>query len=148
MATFRQFEEIVAWQRARELAVDVYRASASGPLRKEFVLRDQILRAAISTMANIAEGFERDGNREFLQFLAIAKGSVGELRSHLHLAHSQGLLTESDLRRLFALAQETSLTIGGLMGYLRSCSLKGKKFDSAKNSKLGTRNSKLEKEPR
>jgi len=81
-------------------------------------------------MSNIAEGFERDGSREFLQFLAIAKGSVGELRSHLYLAVDQKFLSERDFLRLFELSKETSRTIAGLMKYLRASSLRGGRFRS------------------
>ncbi len=136
MATFQRFEDIVAWQRAKSLATEVYRVTGRGALRKDFALRDQLQRAAISAMANIAEGFERDGRREFVQFLSVAKGSVGELRSHLYVVADQGLLTETDLRNLFALAEDTSRTIAGLMRYLRSTAVGGSKFHA--NLKLET----------
>ena len=76
MATFRSFTEIEAWQKARELAREIYRVSSQGAFFRDFGLRDQIRRAVISALSNIAEGFERNGTAEFVQFLAVAKGSV------------------------------------------------------------------------
>jgi four helix bundle protein len=128
MATFHRFEEIVAWQKAKSLASEVYRVSAQGPLSRDVFLRDQMRRAAVSSMSNIAEGFERDGLKEFLQFLSVAKGSVGEIRSQLYLVEEQSLLPRADVRRLSALATETSRTIAGLMKYLRVSSVGGKRY--------------------
>jgi four helix bundle protein len=79
MPTFRRFQEIEAWQKARELTRDLYALCGRGRFSKDFGLRDQIRRAAVSTMANIAEGFERDGTAEFIQFLAVAKSSAAEI---------------------------------------------------------------------
>src|SRR5262245_31981032 len=88
-----RFEDIVAWQKARELTADVYRLSQQEHLRKDFALRDQMVRAAISIMANIAEGFERGRLAEFHQFLSISKASCAELRSHLYVALDAGYLS-------------------------------------------------------
>ncbi len=85
MSTLKSFEEIESWQKARELTRKVYTVSNQGAFTKDFGLRDQIRRASVSIMSNIAEGFERDGNREFLQFLTVAKGSSGEVRAQLYL---------------------------------------------------------------
>ena len=85
-------------------------------------------KAAISTMSNIAEGFERDGKREFVQFLAIAKGSVGEIQSQLYVARDQGFLREAEFEEMFAAAREVGRTIAGLMRYLRSASIPGAKY--------------------
>jgi four helix bundle protein len=81
VATFQTFEEIAAWQKARELTRQIYTVSHRGIFSKDFGLRDQIRRASVSIMSNIAEGFERSGTGEFTHFLAIAKGSAGEVRS-------------------------------------------------------------------
>jgi four helix bundle protein len=86
MATFQSFEEIEAWQKARELIHEVYGISDGGLFSRDFGLCNQICRASVSIMSNIAEGFERSGTNEFIQFLAIAKGSVGEVRSQLYVA--------------------------------------------------------------
>lgn len=81
-------------------------------------------------MSNIAEGFERDGNKEFLQFLAIAKGSVGEVRSQLYAAFDAGHLTEPEFKELLGLATDVSKMIRGFMKYLQDCDIRGEKFRS------------------
>jgi four helix bundle protein len=86
VAKIKRFEDIKAWQAARELVSAVYRVSGKGKFEKDFGLRDQIRRAAVSVMSNIAEGFERCSDKEFNRFLYIAKGSAGEVRSHLFVA--------------------------------------------------------------
>ena len=86
MSTFTRFEDIEAWRQARVLCGEIYRVSGKGPFAKDFGLRDQIQRASVSIMSNIAEGFERSGTGEFIQFLTIAKGSAGEMRSQLYIA--------------------------------------------------------------
>jgi four helix bundle protein len=83
MATFQSFVEIEAWQKARILTSEIYAVSNRASFSKDFGLRDQIRRATVSIMANIAEGFERSGSGEFVHFLAVAKGSAGEVVSHL-----------------------------------------------------------------
>jgi len=80
MAKFENFEDIEAWKKGRELAKALYQETSSRVFAKDFALRDQIRRSAVSIMANIAEGFERGGDKEFRQFLAMAKGSIGELK--------------------------------------------------------------------
>jgi four helix bundle protein len=138
VTTFRSFEEIEAWQKARELTREIYMVSDTGPFSKDFGLRDQIRRASVSIMSNVAEGFERSGIGEFGQFLAMAKGSAGEVRSQLYVALDRRYITQKTFDRLFALANETGRMIGGLLNYLRKSRIKGKK------SKLATRNSQLE----
>ena len=92
MATIRRFEDIEAWKAARRLTQKVYAVSKCGDFRKDFALRDQIRRASISITSNIAEGFERDGTKEFASFLSIAKGSAGEVRSQLYVALDEGYI--------------------------------------------------------
>ncbi len=128
MAGVTRFEELDVWVRARELVRTVYQQSQSGRFGMDFPLRDQIRKAAISVLSNIAEGFERDGDQEFLQFLAIAKGSCGEVRAQLYVAFDQEYLGENDFRALVELATEVSRLIAGLMRYLRQSSLKGRKY--------------------
>ncbi len=127
MATFRSFEDLKVWQTARKLTFEIYKASSLGPFSKDFGLHDQIRRSSVSVMSNIAEGFERDGTREFVQFLAIAKGSVGEVRSQLYVAEDQGYLNKETLDSLFGLAIQTSRMIRGLMNYLRKTQIEGAK---------------------
>ncbi len=95
MGTFKSFEEIEAWQKAREITRQIYGQSNKGLLSRDFGLRDQMRRACISIMSNIAEDFERSGTGEFLQFLAVAKGSTGELRTHLYIALDQAYLDKA-----------------------------------------------------
>ena len=128
MARIATFEELEAWQRARELTRVVYECSRSAALAKDVALRDQIRRAAVSVMSNIAEGFERDGDREFLQFLAVAKGSCGEVRAQLYAALDQEYVTEEEFAKASEVATDTSRLIAGLMRYLRQSALKGSKY--------------------
>jgi len=128
MTTFQSFEEIEAWQKSRELNREIYAFSKEGPFSKDFGLRDQIRRASVSIMSNIAEGFERGGTGEFVQFLSIAKGSAGEVRSQLYVAVDQGYISKETFDRLFALATETSRMIGGLINYLRKTDVRGTKY--------------------
>jgi four helix bundle protein len=128
MATFQKFEDIEAWQKARELTREIYTVSNRGPFSKDFGLRDQIRRASVSIMSNIAEGFERGGTKEFVQFLSVAKGSSGEFRSQLYVALDQGHLKEEMFDRLLAAALETSRMISGLINYLRKSKMKGTKY--------------------
>jgi four helix bundle protein len=130
MTTFQSFTEIEAWQKARELTRVVYRVSNQGSFSKDFGPRDQIRRAVVSVMSNIAEGFERNGTAEFVQFLAVAKGSVGEVIAQLYVASDQGYITREEFDRLIALATETGRRIGALMSYLRKSNMKGSKFRS------------------
>ena len=106
----------------------MYEHSRSGSFAKDFGLCDQIRRAAVSIMSNIAEGFERGGDKEFLQFLAIARGSCGEVRSQLYVAADQGYLDASEIERLLSAATDVSQLIAGLMRSLRRSALKGSKY--------------------
>jgi len=92
MASFRTFEEIEAWKKSRELVRAIYQATSLGAFSTDYGLRDQIRRASVSIMSNIAEGFEREGTREFVQFLSMAKASAGEVRSQLYVALDQGYI--------------------------------------------------------
>ena len=128
MGTFKRFEDIDGWQRARELTKEVYKKSKIGPFARDYGLRDQMRRASVSVMSNIAEGFERGGTKEFVQFLSIAKGSVGELEAQLYVAHDQGYITEAEFVSLKDFAKSTKFKIGGLIEYLRQSGLKGPKY--------------------
>jgi four helix bundle protein len=113
-AKVSKFEELRAWQRAHELAVFIYRLTKNESFARDFSPKDQIQRSAISVMSNIAEGFERYSRSEFRQFLSIARGSVGEVRSQLHLAKSLGYLTEQEFEQAYSLCREVGNLIGGL----------------------------------
>jgi four helix bundle protein len=99
----KNFEDLNVWKQARQLTQEVYRLTKTEKFLKDFGLRDQIRRAAISVMSNIAEGFERGGNQEFVQFLYVAKASCGEVRSQLYVALDQGYATTNDTEKLLQL---------------------------------------------
>src|SRR3954467_5237111 len=101
MGRVERFEELVAWQKARELTREIYRVTREGTFARDFGWRDQIQRAAVSIMSNIAEGFERGKRTEFHQFACIAKGSCGEVRSTLYVAVDVGHITEDRLPDLY-----------------------------------------------
>lgn len=115
----RSFEDLFAWKKARELANSVYAVCEAGPLSKDFGLRDQLRRAAVSVMSNIAEGFERATTPDFLHFLFIAKGSAGEIRSQLYLARDRTLISESAFESMASQARETSSVLSRLIESLK-----------------------------
>lgn len=118
MATFTRFEDIEAWQSGRELTNQIYAASRARTFSRDFALRDQIRRAAISITSNIAEGFERQTTREFIRFLFIAKGSSGEVRSQLYCALDEEYVTQQSFDKLFEMASSISRQLAGFIGYL------------------------------
>ena len=128
MATIRRFEDLDAWQKARELVRFVYAYAGSGRFAKDFGLRDQIRRAAVSVMSNIAEGFERGGSAEFRQFLAIAKGSAGEVEAQLYVALDQGYITRDEFDEVKALASSAKKLLAAFMNYLNRSNIKGSKY--------------------
>ena len=128
MATFKTFEDIEAWQKSRILADKIYRLSREGDVSRDFKLRDQVNGAAGSIMDNIAEGFEREGTREFVQFLSIAKGSAGEVRSQLYRVLDHGYISQESFNELQEEVITISKQISGLMNYLKRSELKGTKF--------------------
>jgi four helix bundle protein len=130
MATFKKFEDIESWKKARELTRRIYSCSGKNAFARDFGLKDQIRRAAVSIMSNIAEGHDRSGTGEFVQFLATAKGSAAEVRSQLYVAVDQRYVDEEDFEELSELAAETGRMIGGLMNYLRGSGYKGTKYKS------------------
>jgi four helix bundle protein len=128
MPTITRFEDIEAWQLGRELKRQVYALSKAGEFAKDFALKDQIRRAAISVTANIAEGFEREGNREFLQFLSTSKGSCGEVQDHLYTALDETYITQQQFENLYGTAAEVGRKIGAFMKYLQQTAIRGRKF--------------------
>jgi len=119
LAAFTTFEEMAAWQKARELTRRIYSITTRDKFRRDFGLVDQIRRASVSVMSNIAEGFERRGSKEFAFFLSVAKGSVGEVRAQLYVAMDQGYLDKLTFGELCLLTTDTGRLIGGLARYLR-----------------------------
>ena len=128
MASIERFEDIEAWQKARELTREIYRITNQGAFVKDFGLRDQIRRAAVSIMSNIAEGFGRGGNKEFIQFLSTAKGSASEVESQLYVALDAEYITKDQFQQLYDLTQSSGKMIGGFIRYLQKSDHKGVKF--------------------
>jgi four helix bundle protein len=128
MARLERFEDIDAWKEARELTKSVYQTISTGEIARDFGLRDQIRRAAVSVMSNIAEGFERGGDKEFLQFLSLAKGSCGEVRAQLYVALDQTYINDAQFQELVEKTVRINRLIAGLMKYLQTSDLRGSKY--------------------
>ena len=119
MGKVTRFEELIAWQKARELTSVIYRLTAGGKFGQDFGLKDQIRRAAVSIMSNVAEGFERSRATEFHQMLSIAKGSCGEVRSQLYVAFDVGYPNEKSFRAVLEQTEEVGRVVGGLRASVR-----------------------------
>ena len=132
--TVQNFEDLNVWKQARLLTQEVYRLTKTEKFSRDFGLRDQIQRAAISVMPNIAEGFERGGNQEFSQFLYIAKASCGEVRSQLYVAFDQGYVTHDEMEKLRQSFKRLSGMISNLIAYMRQSEMRGEKFIRSKSS--------------
>lgn len=128
MAKIERFEDVEAWQKARELTKRIYAVTDNGKFSRDFGLRDQIRRAAVSIMSNIAEGFERGGDKEFFQFVSYAKGSSGEVRSHLYVALDAGYFSDETFSSLTDTTVQINRMLTGLMKYLRDSDFKGSKY--------------------
>ncbi len=128
MATFNRFEDILAWQKARVLCKLIKGYTMKGLFSSDFKLISQITGSSGSAMDNIAEGFERGGNKEFIQFLYISKGSAGETRSQLYRALDNGYITEEEFQKAYDLAEEISKLIAGLIKHLKDSDIKGDKY--------------------
>jgi four helix bundle protein len=115
-----RFEDIEAWKEAREIVNSVYKVCRVHSFRKDYSLTDQFKRAAISIMANIAEGFSRKGNKEFVQFLFIAKASAAELQSHLYVALDQGYIKKEQFDELYENIDKVQRKISTFIKYLTS----------------------------
>jgi len=120
MAGFKRFEEIQAWQKARKATKRVYEVTSDGEFAKDFGLRDQIRRASVSIMANIAEGHGRFSNKEFANFLNIAHGSAAETQSHLYVALDLQYLRQDSFNELYDLLDEVARMTMSLMKHLRT----------------------------
>jgi len=134
MATFKTFEEIKSWQKARELCNVIGKIIDEGRFKKNFSLIDQIERSSGSIMDNIAEGHERGGNREFLQFLYISKASCGEFRSQLYRASDRNYIQQSEFDLMYALAKDIISLLQKLINYLEEAEMKGLKFKTRQNA--------------
>lgn len=139
MANIEKFEDILAWQKGRELTRLVYKASRKAEFAKDFSLKDQIRRACISVTSNIAEGFERGGNKEFIQFLGHAKGSCGEVRSQLYVALDEEYISETQWEDLYNRCLEVSRLLDGFIKYLQQTEIKGRKFQTQPSGQTSAR---------
>jgi len=128
MATIKRFEDLEIWLEARRLSKEIILISKNTDLNKDFKLKEQIKSSSGSVMDNIAEGFERNGNAEFRQFLSIAKGSAGESRSQLYRLFDNGYINEGELIILVASYEKLSVKIHNFITYLNKKDFKGTKF--------------------
>lgn len=135
MATIKRFEDLEIWQEARRLSIKVIHLSKSTDLKNDFKLRDQIKGSSGAVMDNIAEGFERDGNLEFRQFLSVAKASAGESRSQLYRIFDNDYINHDEMHRLTSEYETLSKRIANFINYLNKKDFKGTKF---KESELET----------
>ena len=127
MATFHRFEDLEIWQVSRKLSLKIFKLTETGAASRDFKFRDQIRNSAGSVMDNIAEGFERSSQFEFVNFLGISKGSSGEVRSQLYRGMDQNYFT-SDCNELIKEYDELASKIAGFMKYLNQSEIKGQKF--------------------
>lgn len=118
MATIERFEDILGWQSGRELCNLVYHLTKKELFSRDFGLRDQMRRAAVSVISNIAEGFESQNNRTFIRYLYIAKASSGEVRSQAYVALDQHYISQEEFDQVYALTMKTSRRIAGFIAYL------------------------------
>jgi len=128
MARIEKFEDIDAWKASRDVTKVIYEVTSGERFCRDFALCNQMRRASVSVLSNIAEGFERGGNKEFLQFLAIAKGSCGEVRAQLYVALDQKYIDEGTFEQISGKLIETSRMIAGFIRYLQQSELRGPKF--------------------
>lgn len=136
MATIEKFEDLSIWQQAREICQRIFEVCGKNGFERDFELVKQINRSSGSCMDNIAEGFERDGNREFVHFLSISKGSIGESRSQLYRALDRKYISQEEFDILKRLCIEEARDTGNFMRYLRNSGVKGNKF-KVENKKSG-----------
>ena len=128
MATFKRFEDIEAWQLAREISKEVYKITRRGEFAKDFELRGQARASVGSMMDNISEGFGRGSKNEFVQFLTVGKGSAEELKSQLYRAVDIEYISQTEFEELYAKADKYCKMTGGLISYLNESEIKGQKF--------------------
>lgn len=128
MAKIEKFEDLEIWKLAREICQKIEFLIQNTNLNTNYSLKNQIDRSSGSIMDNIAEGFERNGNREFINFLSIAKGSAGEVKSQSYRAFDKNLITEEQHLKLNEMVELEKNKIGAMMHYLNNCEIKGLKF--------------------
>jgi len=128
MSKVEKFEDLEVWKLSRELANEIYKLTCGGEFSKDFRFRDQIRASSGSVMDNIAEGFERNGNKELVQFLYIAKGSCGEVRSQLYRALDFNYINMDDFESYYSKSQKISQSLSNFIKYLRQSEMDGIKY--------------------
>jgi four helix bundle protein len=128
MSKVERFEDLKVWQMARELCKEIHKLTMKDTFSRDFKLVGQIIGSSGSIMDNIAEGFERDGNKEFIQFLSISKGSCGETRSQLYRAIDNGYISQEEFDAAYERSAEASKMLKGFIIYLKDSELKGNKY--------------------
>ena len=127
----KNFEDLEIWQLARRLTQEIYTLGRMPKFTKDYALKDQMQRAAVSIMSNVAEGFERGGNQEFTQYLYVAKASCGEVRSQLYVALDQKYVDQKKTDDLLAVMQRLSVMIKHLIDHLKRSGMRGPKYGSS-----------------
>jgi four helix bundle protein len=138
------FEDLHVYQRARELTNEIYRLTRQGAFSRDHGLADQIRRAAVSVLSNIAEGFERGAKTEFIQFLYIAKGSCGEVRAQLQVAHDQQYVPDADHARLHDLVRRIGGMLSNFIAHLQATDYRGGKFSRPRRQILAAREERMQ----
>ena len=128
MEKIKKFEDIESWKSARKLTSEIYTVTSTGSFVRDFALKDQIRRASVSILSNIAEGFERGNDKEFAYFLSLAKGSSGEVRAQLYVALDQGYLATETFERLSQCAKKIGELLAGFIRYLNQSTLRGNRY--------------------
>ena len=125
----KRFEDLIFWQKSRELTKLIYTATRKPEFRKDFGLKEQIQRSCVSVMSNAAEGFGRGGNSEFIQFLFVAKGSLSEVKSQLYVGLDLSYITSSEFKKAYEMTEEISRLINSFIKRLKNGAKKGLKTD-------------------
>jgi four helix bundle protein len=120
MPKLTRFEDLTCWQEARKVVNDIYKVCRINEFRKDYGLSDQVKRSAVSIMANIAEGFSRRSNKEFIQFLFISMSSAAEVQNHLYVALDQKYIDQDQFNKIYDNINKTAMLISGLIRYLRT----------------------------
>ncbi|MES2627720.1 MAG: four helix bundle protein [Bacteroidota bacterium] len=131
MATIKRFEDLEVWQLDRELAKSVHHIIYNTEIKNDYELRNQLSRSIGSVMDNIAEGFERGGRKEFIQFLVIAKGSCGEAKSQLYRALDKRHITTETFEKLISELDKTAFKLGAFLQYLKKSDIEGQRYKTS-----------------
>lgn len=134
MATIKKFEDLEVWKKARVLAIEIYELTFTKPLSQDFRLRDQMRGSVGSIMDNIAEGFDKGSRLEFINALGISKGETGELKSQLYRCFDVKYISQGYFEKLYSHVDKVAKMIAGLIEYLNTSSIKGKKFKNRMSS--------------